>query len=160
MAKVIQNDQNVIIKPWWGRLNIVYIGLGMGLGWWAVASILRKYVVEPIACRDLATASACVDSFSVAGSIAAVLIAVLGAYVLVRAIQPRPIVISVAAAALLWDLGAILHGLSWYEALGWSLLLYLGAYALFALIARIPTLIGSLLTGLAAVAVIRLLLAL
>ena len=50
----------------------------MGLLWWVLTAILRQYVVEPIACRDLSTAAACVNSIQVSGSIAAVLVAVAG----------------------------------------------------------------------------------
>jgi hypothetical protein len=158
MAKIVRQDQNVIVKPWWGRLNIIYIGLGIGLSWWVLTSLLNRYVVEAIACRDMATAAACVDSYSIAGSIAAVLVAVLGAFVLVRAIQPRPIVIAVATAALLWDLGGLVDGLSWFETLLWALALYALSYGLFSLVARIANIVVSLLSALAVVAIVRLLL--
>ena len=125
MAKVIQNERSVVVEPWWVKGRIVFIGLGMGLVWWVLTALLRQYVVEPFACRDLSAAATCVNAIGVSGSIAAVLVAVLGAYVLVRNIQPRPIIIAVATAVLLWDLGTILRGLGWWETLLWALFLFL-----------------------------------
>jgi len=158
MAKVIQSQQQVIVEPWWVKGRIVYIGLGMGLLWWVLTAILRQYVVEPIACRDLSTATACVNSVSVSGSIAAVLVAVAGTYLLVRYLQPRPIIISVATMILLWDLGAMVDGLSWWITLLWALFFYTASYGLFSLVARIQWLAAGLTLAAVIVVGIRLLL--
>ena len=159
MARVIQTQQQqVIVEPWWVKIRIVYIGLGIGLSWWVLTTLLKSYVVDPIACRDLSTATACVDSFGVSGSIAAILVAVLGAYVLVRALQPRPIVIAIASAVLLWDLGVFMSGLSWWETLLWSLFFYAVTYTLFSLVARVRTVAASLVLAAAVVIIIRLML--
>ena len=160
MAKVIQNEHSVVVEPWWVKGKIIYIGLGMGLLWWVLTAILRQYVVEPFACRDLSAAAACVNSFGVAGSIAAVLVAVLAAYLLVRNFQPRPIIIAVATAVLLWDLGTILRGLAWWETLLWAVFLYAACYVLFSLVARIQRLAASLTLAAVIVVIIRLLLVL
>jgi len=158
MAKVIQTQQKVIVEPWWGKLTIVYIGMAMGLLWWVATVILRHYVVDPLACRDLGTAAACVDSFGVAGSIAAIIIAILGAAVLIRNLQPRPIVIAIAAAVLLWDLGSLLNGVTWWEAGLWALFFYAATYSLFSLVARLSSTIGAVAVAAAVVIVIRLIL--
>ncbi len=158
MAKVIQSQQQIVVEPWWVRIKIIYIGLGAGLTWWVLASLLKRYVVEPLACRDLSTATACVDSFGVAGSIAAILVAILGALLLVRAIQPRPIVIALATAVLLWDLGAFITGLSWWETLLWALFFYVITYVLFSLVARVQSTLASLVWAAVVVVAIRLLL--
>ena len=160
MAKVIQNEQSVVVEPWWVKGKIVYIGLGMGLLWWVLTVILRQYVVEPIACRDLSTASACVNAIDVSGSIAAVLVAAAGTFLLVRYLQPRPIIISVATAALLWSLGGLADGIAWYFTLLWALFLYATSYSLFSLVARIKWLWVSIVTALVIVVGVRLLLAL
>lgn len=159
MARTIQTEQQVLVEPWWAKIRIVYIGLGLGLTWWVLASILRHYVVEPLACRDLATASACVNSFGVAGSIATVIVAILGAFILVKALQPRPIVIALATAILLWDLGLILSGLVWWETLLWGLFFYTASYVLFSMVARIRSLVISLILAALIVVAIRILLA-
>ena len=144
MAKVIQSQQQIVVEPWWVKGRIVYIGLAMGLLWWILTAIIRQYVVEPIACRDLSTATACVNSIGVSGSIAAVLVAVAGTFLLVRYLQPRPIIIAVATMILLWDLGSMVNGLAWWVTLLWALFFYTASYGLFSMIARIQWLAAAL----------------
>ena len=159
MAKVILNEQNsVVVEPWWVKGRIVYIGLGMGLLWWVLTAILCQYVVEPIACRDLSSAAACVNSIGVSGSIATVLVAVVGTLLLVRYLQPRPIIISVATAILLWDLGLLVNGLAWWVTMLWALFFYAAAYALFSMVSRIQWLALALVLAAVLVVGIRLLL--
>lgn len=130
----------------------------MGALWWVLTSLLNRYIVEPSACRDLTEAAACVNSFSVSGSIAAVVVAVVGTILLVRYIQPRPIVISVAAVILLWDLAALADGLAWWVVLLWALVLYGLSYSLFSLVAQFRLVANSLLVAALLVVVIRLIL--
>lgn len=158
MAKVVQEDHIVIVKPWWERLSVVYISLVAGLGWWVLTQLINRYVIEPIACQDSAAAAVCTESLSISGGVAAVLIAVAAVFALIRFMQPRPVVIAIGATALLWDLAAFVTGLAWYEALGWAVLLYVLSYGLFWYIARIPSTVVSLITAVAVVLVIRLLL--
>ncbi len=160
MAKVITDNQTVIVQPWWAKARIVLTGAGLGLGWWILTTLLKNYIVEPLACRDLSTATACVDSLGVAGNIATVLIAVVGVLVLIRALHPRPILIAIAAGALLWGLGYYATGLVWYETLMWAIVLHALAYWLFSLIARIRWLVGALVVTAITVLVIRILIAL
>ncbi|MGV9001665.1 MAG: hypothetical protein ACOH18_01780 [Candidatus Saccharimonadaceae bacterium] len=157
MAKVIQSQQQIVVEPWWVKGQIIYIGLGMGLLWWVLTAILRQYVVEPIACRDLSTATACVNSIGVSGSIAAVLVAVTGTVLLVRYFQPRPIIVSVATMCLLWDLGALVNGLSWWATLLWALFFYTACYGLFSMVSRIQWLAAGLTIAAVIVVGIRLL---
>ncbi|HWT40671.1 MAG TPA: hypothetical protein VN081_05405 [Dongiaceae bacterium] len=160
MAKVIANESQVIVEPWWVRGRIVFIGAGLGLVWWVLTSLLRHYVVEPLACQNLSSATACVDSFGVSGNIATVLVALLGTYILIRFVQPRPIVITLASAVLLWDIAAFMDGLGWFETLLWGIVLYAIAYTLFSLIARIRLLAVALAVAAVVVLVIRILIAL
>jgi hypothetical protein len=113
-----------------------------------------------LACRNLSSATTCVNGLGVAGDIATVLVAILGVFVLIRTLQPRPIIIAVAAAIVLWSLGYYVTGLAWYEALLWAILLYAATYALFGLIARIVWLPGAIITAFVVAVVIRILLAL
>lgn len=158
MAKVIQTQQQVVVEPWWAKATIVYIGLAMGLLWWVLTAILRQYVVEPIACRDLASAASCINSIGVSGSIAAILVAIAGTLLLIRYLQPRPIIISVATAILLWDLGTMADGLTWWATLLWALFFYAASYSLFSLVARIQWLAAGLALAAVIVVGIRLLL--
>lgn len=160
MAKVIVDERVVVVKPWWARVRIVFIGAGLGLLWWIFTVLIRNYIIDPIACRDLANAAVCVDSLGVAGAIATVLIGIIGAFAMVRTLQPRPMIIAVATAAVLWSLGYYVTGLAWYEALLWAVVIYAVTYALFGLIARIVWLPGAVMTAIVAVLVIRILLTL
>ncbi len=160
MAKVIADDGTVIVKPWWARVRIIFTGAFLGLLWWITTVILKNYIVEPVACRDLANAASCIGSSGVAGAIATVIIAIIGAIILVRTLQPRPIVIAIAAAALLWSLGYYITGLAWYEGLLWAVLLYALTYVLFGLVARIVSLPIAIITAIVLVVVMRVLLAL
>jgi len=158
MARVITDERTVVVKPWWARVRIVFIGAILGIIWWVLTALLRIYVIEPIACRDLANAATCVDGFGMAGSIATVIVAIIGAFALVRTLQPRPIIIAVAAAAVLWVLGQYVSGLAWYEALLWAVVLYAVAYVLFGLVARIVWFPAAVITAIVTVVAIRLLL--
>lgn len=161
MAKVIQSQQQqVVAEPWWVKIRIVYIGLALGVVWWVLTAILRHYVVEPFACRDLSGASACVNSFGISGNIAAVLVAVLGIWLLIRYFQPRPIIIAVATAILLWDLGAFLNGLVWWAALLWAIFFYAASYTLFSMVSRVKLLAVALVLAAIIVIGIRIILAL
>jgi Ca2+/Na+ antiporter len=126
--------------------------------WWVLTSLLKHYAIDPIACRDLATATTCVNSFGVAGSIAAIIVGIIGVIALVRLVQPRPIVIALPTAILLWDLSVFMAGLSWWETLLWALFFYTVSYTLFWLAARLNNTVASLALAAVVVIVIRLLL--
>ncbi len=155
MAKVVQNQPDVV-KPWWAQLSTLYVGAALGLVWWVLAVILQRYVVEPIACHDLTAASVCTGSFNVAGSIAAVAVAALGAYILVRLWQSRPIIIVAASLVVLWDLGGLLNGLVWWEVLAWAIGLYALVYWLFSLTVRFKNTAMAVATAAIVVIIIRL----
>ncbi|OJU87584.1 hypothetical protein BGO17_01145 [Candidatus Saccharibacteria bacterium 49-20] len=160
MAKVVQSQQQVIVEPWWAKGQIIYIGLGMGLLWWVLTAILRQYVVEPIACRDLSAAASCINAVGISGSIAAVLVAVAGTWALIRYLQPRPIIISVATLILLWDLSSLVNGMTWWATLLAALFFYTASYGLFSMVARIRWMAWALTLAAVIVVGIRLLLVL
>ena len=160
MAKVVQSQQQVIVEPWWVKGQIIYIGLGMGLLWWVLTAILRQYVVEPLACRDLSAAASCINAVGISGSIAAVLVAVLGTWLLIRYLQPRPIIISVATLILLWDLSSLVNGMTWWATLLAALFFYAASYGLFSMVARIRWMAWALTLAAVIVVGIRLLLVL
>lgn len=157
MAKVIQSDQRIVAEPWWGKIKSTYVGLGMGVAWWVLTALIRRYVVETLACRDLSAATTCVNALSVSGAIAAIVIAVLGTIALIRWAQPRPIVVSLATLVVLWGLGGLESGLSWYGALAGSVVLYGLSYTLFSLVTRIRGMLLSIIVALLLSVGIRLL---
>lgn len=122
--------------------------------------LIQKYIVEPLACTDLASIAACSGAFGLAGSIAAIMVASTALFVLIHLYQPRPIIIAGASLVILWDLAALMNGLSWWQTLIWAVLLYTLSYSLFSLNARIRNIIVATVVCVVLVVVIRLLLSL
>lgn len=159
MAKVIKSQEtvDVVDTSRWSRLLGFRIGASLGALWVVVALILKNFAVEPIACKDISdVAAACGSSVSVSGNIAAVVIALIGIYVLVQRLQPRPVVIAVGSAAVLWGLGMLLEGLAWYWVFAAGVVLYSLTYGLLSTIARISNIYVSLGIALAVVVAVRL----
>lgn len=157
MVKVVQSEQSVAVESLWAKLRIVYIGLFIGVIWWLVTFVLNNYVVEPSACRDLSSATICMNSYGVSGSIASILVAILGIFSLIMARQPRPIIIATSSLVVLWNLGMILDGLVWWYVLLAASFLYIATYALFALISRVKSSVLSITASIVAVVLIQVL---
>jgi len=159
MAQVIIEDQAVINRTWmtWGRT--IAIGAGLGLIFWLLTLLIGRYVVEPLTCRTIVDATMCTDATPLAGKIATILVAVIGVITMVRLRIARPIIITVAAAALLWNLASWTLGLFWLEAIVWSVFLYALCFALFAWITRHVTLWVTIVISLLIVLIIRISLA-
>ena len=139
MATVVAEptSQQIIVKPWWEKLRPLVIGLAVGVIWWALLSLLDAYVVEPIACGNNASIYVCNESFGVSGSIAAIFSAILGSILLVRILHPRPVMIPIASAIVLWGLASLADGLGWPVVLVASAVLYSLCYYMFGLIGKI-----------------------
>ena len=118
----------------WARL--IGIGAAAGALFWVLSTLIGRYVVEPMVCRDLVDAAACVQASVTAGRVATVLVAVASVLALIRFGIARPIILAVASAIVLWNLGVWTQGLWWLEMLAWSVALYAATYALFGWIAR------------------------
>lgn len=160
MAKVVLDEQRILVQPWWAKGKIAYASALMGLAWWIVAAFLTQYVINPLACRDLSSAETCANSVSVGGNIALILVAVLGTLILVRLLQPRPIIVAISTTIILWNLAGISEGLAWYWTLLCGVLLFAISYALFALVVRVKSLTASIIIALIITIGTRLLLAL
>ena len=156
MAKVIvEKEQTVVVQTWQPWVRVIVIGLAVGFVAWVLTSLLARYVIEPLTCRDVANAAMCLNAVPVAGNVAAIIAALLGTLVLVRMGIARPIVLAVATAALLWDVAAWTAGLHWFETILWTILLYALSYLLFAWIARYARLWVVLVVSLLIVVIIR-----
>ena len=158
MAKVVVDNQNVV-APWRSRLQLIGVAAGAGAVWWLITSLLARYAIEPLACRSTATLTACGDAPTIAGSVAAVMVAAGALFLLASIRQARPILVITSAAATLWMLGLYVTGLVWYEAIFWSIVAYIFVYVLFATIGRIRNVWIGIATALICVVLIRLFLA-
>lgn len=139
MAKLVV-EAPIVDRTWSIWLRTLGIGAGLGLVFWILTILISNYVIEPIACRDLANATNCTNATTLGGNIATILTGLLGVVVMVRLAIFRPIILAVASAVVLWNLAGMTDGLFWAEAIGWSIVLYAITYGLFAWIARYPTL--------------------
>ena len=155
VAKVIVTNQEGIAEGWAMWLRTIALGAVIGAIVWLATVLIGRYIIEPMTCGQVVHAAFCSDSRPVAGSIAAILAAVGGVVVMVRMAASRPIVVAIAAAALLWSIAALTDGLFWIEALAWSVVLYALSYALFAWIARYASLLIALVITVVLVVVIR-----
>ena len=160
MAKVVITDQQIAAESRAMWVRTIVLGIGVGLIFWVLTVLIARYVIEPLVCGKVVNAVLCADPKPLAGNIATILAAVVGVIAMVRIGAARPIVIAIAAAAILWDLAAWTSGLFWLEAVSWSLLLYALTYALFAWITRYWALWITIVVSLVIVLIIRIALAL
>ena len=155
MAQVVVTDQQVIAESWAMWVRTVVLGAAIGVVFWVISVLFARYVVEPLVCRQVIDAAMCTNATPIAGMITTVLVAVAGIVAMVRMGIARPIIVAVAAAALLWDLSTWTQGLFWLEAIAWSVILYGLAFALFAWITRYASLLVTVILSVLIVLVIR-----
>lgn len=136
MAQQVVAERWVVQQSVLAWVRIIGIGVAAGLLYWVLSTLIGRYVVEPLACRDLVDAAACVDASVTAGRVATVLVALASVFALIRFAVPRPIVVSVASAIVLWSLASFTQGLWWLETLAWVVGMYALTYVLFGWIAK------------------------
>lgn len=129
MAKVVEDNQQVVVPSWWNSLSIVAIGVAIGLLWWVILSLFNRFALNLPATTS---------------GVAGVLVAVTGILALIRYSYTRPLIIAVASAVVLWRLGVYIDGLAWYESLFWPSLFFGLSYWLFSMVAHIKSLWFSL----------------
>lgn len=152
MAKVVTNSNTIVTQSRWSQYSFVAMAAGLGAIWWALSAMLRRYAVDPVICTQ---GGACADGLVIAGNIALAGVAILGIFALLRMSVARPLVVALASGVMLWNLGGFIAGLSWYEALGWSVILFILSYVLFWLIARMRSLTASLITTVVVLILVR-----
>ncbi|MBQ69844.1 hypothetical protein CL689_07405 [Candidatus Saccharibacteria bacterium] len=146
MARVVE-DNRVVRPAWWNAGQVVAFGAVVGVAYYLVMLLVGRYIVEPLACREIIEASACVAATATAGKISTVIVAVAAIFGMIRLGIARPLVVAAGAAVVLWNLSEWTAGLFWLEAFAWSVLLYALAYALFGWIAHFPRVIVSIVVA-------------
>jgi hypothetical protein len=116
-------------------VQIALLGIGLGAGFWLLTQIIRQVILVPLLCGD-PTTSACLAVNDTSGSIAGVIVAIIGVLGLVRLSVYRPLIIVVAAAISLWGLSSWIAGLQWYEGLAAAIILYVVSYVAFSWLVR------------------------
>lgn len=114
-------------------VRVAVLGLLLGAVGYAISLGLSEYVVRPVFCSG---ANGCGDPMNIAGNITLVLLSIAGMTGLIKTGAYRPMLVAVAVAITLWGIGSWIGSLAWYEALGWSALLYAVAYSAYAWLVR------------------------
>ena len=137
MAKVvIQPSGDRYVKGNYNWIVIALIGAALGALTWLVSWALGSFVVDPLLCRDM-TLQACGRSGMVAGNLAVVVTAVVGAVTLIRLHVRHALWVVVAVVFSFWGLGGLIEPFAWSEAIAWMAGLYALGYVLFAWILRL-----------------------
>jgi hypothetical protein len=117
-------------------VRVALLGLAIGFVAWVLTWALAKYAVGPALCPTTGSHTACGSTDAIAGNIVLVVTAIAGMLGLVRLGVYRPMLIAIAVVLGLWGIGAWLSNIVWYEALGWSALVYMAAYVAFSWLVR------------------------
>lgn len=115
--------------------QIILIGAFVGLLNYGLINVLGAYVFKPVLCAGDAGVCATANQYAVV--LASLLTAAIALFGFVKLRVYRPLLIVIAATTSLWGFGGLLLGLPWFTALGFSVIIYVFAYALYAWIARI-----------------------
>jgi hypothetical protein len=154
MAKVvIVADEKYIYGRYdWMRVGLTGAALGVIL--FAVAWMIGSFVIDPLVCRS-GTLTACGRSEVIAANVAGVIVAVIGASVLIRLLIRRALGVALAALLVFWNITTLTAGLQWAEATAWLAVFYALTYLLFASIFRIKSLWVSLVVAAIVVLALR-----
>lgn len=137
MAKVvIQPTGDRYVNGTYNWVTITTIGIGLGIMTWVLALLLGIFVIDPLLCRST-TVQACSQSSVVAGNIAAIVSAIIGAIVLIRLHVRHSLWIVFTVILSFWGLSTLTHSLGWGEALAWTALLYGVGYLYFTWVMRL-----------------------
>lgn len=126
---IIEQDNRVSVK-------VAVAGAVLGLVVFGVTWLLERFVLRAVLCGDASSAT-CTNITTIAGNVAAVLVALIGLITLVRLSVFRPLLIVLGVAISLWGMAGWLSGVNLVEQIVWSVLLYALLYSLYAWVARI-----------------------
>jgi hypothetical protein len=137
MAKVvIQPTGDRYVSGAYNWLTIAAIGAGLGVLTWVIAWLLGNFVVDPLLCRDSAL-QACGKSGTVAGNLAIIVTAIVGAVILIRSHIRHALWVVLAIVLSFWGLHSLTESLSWIEALLLTADIFALGYVLFIWIIRL-----------------------
>ena len=160
-AAIIEQEEPVssfIIMSMRQFLGVILIGLAAGLIVWLLQIVLTNYIFSPILCRD-GQSSNCgsVENYSII--VASVIGASISLLALVRLNVYRPLLVVLASLISLWGMYALIYDKAnslWVISLILFVIIYACTYGLFAWLARIKSLIISVVLIALAVLIIRL----
>lgn len=113
-------------------VRVALLGLCIGAAGWGLAQGLSQFIIGPIFCPN----KVCASTDVISGNIVLVVTAVAAMLGMVRLGVYRPMLIALAVVATLWGIGGWLSNIVWYEALGWSALMFMAAYTAYTWLVR------------------------
>jgi hypothetical protein len=157
MARVLIQDNPIEpILATYPLGSVAAIGATLGILFWGLSAWVNYYIVDQVLCRSSTTLSACLNATNLSGSIATIIIGIIGVGLLVRFRFQHPLIIALASAAVLWSLADWTAGLSWIETAILTVIMYVLTYALFAWLSRYKHLVPALFAFALAIVVVRL----
>ena len=137
-------------------LSVLVAGLLLGAFAYGLTLLLDRAVLNPIFCQNNDTMQVCLNTERIAANMATVLAAVAGMFALLQLGVYRPLLISGAAAVILWGSTAWLQT-SWLEEILWSIGLYGLIYTSLVWLSRVRNFVIALIAIVIVVAATRLL---
>jgi len=157
MARVLTQDSPIEpILASYPIGSIAAIGATLGIVFWGLSAWVNYYIVDQVLCRSSTTLSACINATNLSGSIATIIVGIIGVGLLIRFRFQHPLIIAIASAAVLWSLADWTAGLSWIETAILTIAMYVLTYGLFAWLSRYKQLIPALFAFVLAVVIVRL----
>lgn len=135
-------------------MGTLVTGLVAGLVTGIVYLLLNKYIFGAVLCRSQSIEN-CGQAPLYAMIIATVVGIIAGVFSLARMRIYRPLMIALAAAVSLWGVHSLFANSAWYMLLIAFALLFMITYGLFAWMARIRSLLLTLVVTVVLVAIIR-----
>ena len=144
MAEVVVESSDRRIYGAYDWLWVGIAGAALGIVMMALSWLLGTYVIDPLLCRGDAIES-CAQSGVIAGNVAAVIVAIVGAGVLIRLRVRRALIVVLATLISFWNLTTLLDGLGGFEVVAWMAGLHAFAYLVFASLLRIRSFFVALI---------------
>lgn len=136
MAKAVVETTDRRIYGTFGWAQVGLIGGILGAVWYGLSLLIGNYIVDPLICRGDAL-EACAQSGALAVNIAGVVVAIIGATLLIRMHIHRAMGVALAGLIAFWNLQILTEGLPWFESLAWFILINALGYLLFTNLFRI-----------------------
>lgn len=136
MAKIIKSEvESRVLSMSYSLWQVILIGVSSGLLYWFFTVSIGKYIIDPFFCNNTLSNFTCMNSVSISGNIASIIIAIASILIMLKVRLSRPLVVAVAVVAALWGLSGWTIGLSVGEIVFWDIIIYVLAYLLFSWIA-------------------------
>lgn len=140
MAKIINsNVESRTINSSYSLWKNTLIGVMCGLVFLGLAALISQNS----------------NSFTIPGDVATILAATVGVIVMIFLRMTRPLLVASASAVSLWGLSQMTNGLSWFEVVIWTVLLYGLAYALFSWVSRYTRMVPVLIVIITIIVIVR-----